>query len=191
MTNHETLQALLPWFVNGSLNEKEQAMVDQHIKNCDICLQDIEQLVNVSTLFSAPHIQHGRTEAARDRFMENLSKADDVVVKTQRSRVWLALVGFLCALTIGIQLNDPDSENFRTLGTIPDENVPVIQIVFDPEATEQAIRQILFADGNQLISGPTRHGVYRVGIIDARLANVYVARLKRHEDVMYVELESR
>ena len=39
---HHTAQELLPWFVMGTLDEDDHAMVEAHVRTCLICQRELE-----------------------------------------------------------------------------------------------------------------------------------------------------
>lgn len=48
-TDHETVDALLPWFVNGTLDDSERAKVEAHVADCDACRDNIALLRDIQT----------------------------------------------------------------------------------------------------------------------------------------------
>ena len=52
MKQHGTATKLLPWFVNGSLDESEHALVDTHLKICETCQADVQEMLYLSNLLS-------------------------------------------------------------------------------------------------------------------------------------------
>ena len=83
-----------------------------------------------------------------------------------------------------------NTDDFRTLGTKTREATPVVQIVFSPTTSEALIRKILYARDNRLISGPSRHGVYRVGVSSIETGERFVDELALNPHVMFAELET-
>ncbi len=41
---HQTTEALLPWFVNGTLKDEELASVELHLKECARCQREVDWL---------------------------------------------------------------------------------------------------------------------------------------------------
>jgi len=193
MNDHSEMQELLPWFVNGSLNEAEQSRVDAHLGECPECKLAVEQLVTVSAEFNlSTDIPDDLVDAGRrglDRFMEGLPPRRDSV-RTRRVRSAVAVCG-VAVIAIAIAFAIPGGDTFRTLSKVlpASETRPVVQVVFSPEATEKTIRELLLQDGNEVLSGPTRQGVYRVALGEGQRSDIFVARLERNPDVIFVEAE--
>jgi hypothetical protein len=77
-----------------------------------------------------------------------------------------------------------------TLSSPIAKNLPVVQIVFRSDTTEQTIRDVLLTNGNTVLSGPTRNGVYRVGTDTIQDARILMARLKSNPSILFVEVET-
>lgn len=205
MSNHSKALTLLPWFVNGTLNETEQSLVAAHLDDCEECRVAVDRLIAVSASFNAPDDvvaawEQSARPAAAD-FIDRLDEQPALPATEERSHApWFRrhVRGVIAACTViavalGITLSSPEREPFRTLsrpfsGT---ESRPIVQIVFSPDATEASIRRVLLQDGNEVLSGPTRQGVYRVALGKEQRSDVFVARLKHNPDVIYVEQETR
>ena len=41
---HKVVDVLLPWFVNGTLDDEERALVEQHLGQCERCRREVEWL---------------------------------------------------------------------------------------------------------------------------------------------------
>src|SRR2546430_12019903 len=50
---HQSSEALLPWFVNGSLDGDEHAQVQQHVQDCLRCQREAEWLREVQCAYQA------------------------------------------------------------------------------------------------------------------------------------------
>lgn len=193
MNDHSEMQELLPWFVNGSLNEAEQSRVDAHLGECPECKLAVEQLVAVSAEFNlSTDIPDDLIDAGRqgvETFLEGLPpQRDSAVAGWIRSAIAVCSVA---VVVIAIAFAIPGGDTFRTLSKVlpAAERRPVVQVVFSPEATEKTIRELLLQDGNEVLSGPTRQGVYRVALGAGQRSDIFVARLERNPDVIFVEAE--
>ena len=43
MNVHDTVERLMPWYVNGTLNEGDMAVVSQHLSSCPNCTADADE----------------------------------------------------------------------------------------------------------------------------------------------------
>lgn len=41
--NHQEIQELLPWYINGTLNDRERPLVDQHLRECADCQHELAE----------------------------------------------------------------------------------------------------------------------------------------------------
>ena len=175
MKHHETANQLLPWFINGSLNETEHTLVNAHLKICDVCQREVNELIHVSKQFNDPSIDgiwEGSRRKARAQFLTSLgahagepdiTDHHDSLRRPEKSTV-VTLASFACLLLLAsiMVFISPSEDKFETLSMTRDATTPIVQIVFSPNATNHSINKVLFAKGNTVLSGPTRHGVYRI-----------------------------
>ncbi|MBD3648140.1 MAG: zf-HC2 domain-containing protein, partial [Pseudomonadales bacterium] len=96
MKSHEEVKELLPWFVNGSLNEDEQSIVNEHLESCDECQRDIEQLLMISKEFNATvdidDDWDDYIEVSSRNFMGKLDESprkQDLPVQSRSRQPWL------------------------------------------------------------------------------------------------------
>lgn len=186
---HEEMKELLPWFVNGTLNESEQSLVHRHLDDCEECREDVQQLIELSGAFSAPDpLDRIDAAAEADAFVERLPARR----YPARSTNWLAAAACVVIVVAGLLIAIPPHQRFKTLTADPagaPGDKDVVQVVFKPDATERTIREVLLHEGNVVLSGPSRLGVYRVAVSDDE-SDVYVALLKHDPNVIFVEKET-
>lgn len=94
---HELADALLPWFVNGTLDREERAMVESHAARCDECRENIallERVRNASAMGQPiPMVPHAKPDALQ-------AALDARQAQRRRRRItWLA--GVPLAASIG------------------------------------------------------------------------------------------
>jgi anti-sigma factor RsiW len=150
---------LLPWYANRTLAGAEHAAVEEHLRGCARCRAELEFLgalraevkrgedaqpadeVGLRRLLRAV-----RREQARPRRRVALAAAAAVVIVAQG-----ALIGWLAT-------REPVIEPLGERGPAG----VVLQLRFEPGATEAQIRELLQAHDAALIDGPSALGVYRV-----------------------------
>jgi anti-sigma factor RsiW len=67
---HDEIRALLPWYVTGRLDDREQARVAAHLKTCRACQEELEfeRRLEVEVAAIPVDVEHGWTAArGRDR----------------------------------------------------------------------------------------------------------------------------
>ncbi|HKI75123.1 MAG TPA: zf-HC2 domain-containing protein, partial [Pseudomonadales bacterium] len=143
MNSHAEVQELLPWFVNGSLNEGEQSMVDTHLEECGECRVTVQELVGLSAKFSSPDQfdERWRKDASND-FMKELSRQAGAG-EAAWFRPMLAVCGALAVAAI-LLVGIPRTDAFLTLSRTEAQASPspVVQVVFAPNTPEKTIREI-------------------------------------------------
>lgn len=193
--DHDEIRELLPWFVNGTLNEDQQSAVSEHLEECRTCRDDVDELVRIAARFTVPAqtdlADHSREAALA--FTESLpAQTSSTAQATQRTG---ALVGLACAVLvagfIGIFTLMPQDLSYRTLSrTDTAADKAVIQVVFSERATEREIRHVLVAEGQRVVSGPTAQGVYRIALDKELDPRIRLARLRDSDAVIFAEMET-
>ncbi len=99
----------------------------------------------------------------------------------------MAALVLLQAGVIGALLTSGSSEQVPLSGSQPPTSAAADQVIltvaFNPQATEQAMRELLAASGAQLVAGPSALGLYSVAVPTARAAEA-AAQLRAAKDVV-------
>jgi hypothetical protein len=190
MNKHLEVTELLPWFVNGTLNEHEHSLVNEHLQECEKCNRDVIQLMETSKLFHAEPEPSGSAVAqARNDFLNKLEIESN---SARTSRRWMVPAAMAASLLVVALLLTPFSrqdEVFETLGKNSSGAGPIIQLVFDSNATEQTIRRLILSDQGRIISGPTEQGVYRIELPLDKDPQLVLQKLRSHPETKFAELE--
>jgi hypothetical protein len=146
--------------------------------------------METSRLFHAELAPSSSTVAqARSDFLDMLEIEGDSV-RTRRH--WMVPAAMAASLLVVALLLIPLSrqdEVFETLGTNKSATGPVIQLVFDSNATEQTIRRLILSEQGHIISGPTEQGVYRIELPSDSDPQRVLQTLRSHPETKFVELE--
>ena len=162
---HKVADALLPWFVNGTLKGEELALVQRHLGECARCQHEVEWLRELHAACIAGEAMPGASAAFRNlrRQLEEPMEGDSIARLRRswsRSQPWsrwaIAVLGTLL-------LSGADGPAlYRTLGarnaTVPATGSLVV--VFDPAATEAEVHRILRGAGARIVDGPTQANAY-------------------------------
>ena len=98
MVNHQAVVELIPWYVNGSLNEAETDRVNEHVAGCASCAAEIEAELQLARGIGNPPRGLERLEAAEQRSFETLTRG---IRETERSPIRLAIAaGTLFAIVV-------------------------------------------------------------------------------------------
>jgi len=153
---------LLPWYANRTLAHAEREAVEAHLRSCARCRGELALLAELRTkvkqsmdtgapddlglqrlLREARRTQRGPARPAR---RIALAVAAGVVIVVQA-----ALIGWLATREPAIE----------PLGESGPAGV-VLQVRFDPAATEARVRALLQEHDAVVIDGPSALGIYRV-----------------------------
>jgi anti-sigma-K factor RskA len=200
-SEHVAVDALLPWYVNGTLRGDELDRVVRHIEVCEQCRHEIAWLRDV---FAACAALAPIPEAAASSLAAGPSSLDGRIRgRTLRTRVsagwrspqpWmrmliaaqfagLAILGTLLAFEG--QQREPD---YRTLGGYvrPASTGEAIAVMFDPAISEAELRRVVTGVGARIVDGPTTTRAFVLEVPAARSAEV-VQKLRAEPAVRFAE----
>lgn len=195
---HKVVDALLPWYVNGTLSPEERDYVHQHVGECAQCRQEIEWLRELHSACAAAQSTPAGSLALRNlrRRLDEpppergvWSRLRRALENSTRGARWAtaALVIVLVA-SVSWALRDGESPAlYRTLSAsdVMPRNGSLI-VVFDPATTEAELRRILREADARLVDGPTRANAYVLDVpIERR--DVALRALRSERSVLLVE----
>jgi len=188
---HRAADAMLPWFVNGTLEGDELAAVEQHVHECPRCRREVDLLeqlqavcaIDAPALDATPsyRLLHERI-AGRRRLASLRDRVRGLFRPWQRAPAWAKwaiAAQFAGIVMLAVRVAMPVSEsarNFETLGAPTGHTARggTVAVVFVPEVTEAELRRIVQAAGARVVDGPTESNAYMlevpVGHRDAVLA---------------------
>ncbi len=181
---------LLPWYVNHSLDEDQRHHLEQHLRHCPRCRDEVEFLRRLRQAVQREQRHPPPGELGLKRLQRELERQ----APPPRPR-WLPTLAAAAVLVLGIALlyplipaDDPAGQ-IQLLGESDDAG-PVLQIEFAPEATEAEIRALLHDIDAVIIDGPSALGLYRIRLqdlpaddpaaLEKRLRRLQQHRLIRH-----------
>lgn len=171
---HQDVWEVLPWFVNGSLEDQELEQVERHLAGCEECrheASELQQLARIMVGSGAPMVMPD------EAFPELLSKIEEA--ERRDSVPWgrwlgpflrpvlvagLVVIVMLAALLWRQTVPRPP-EAFRTLSdptTAVESTGLRVRMVFSSEVDEGTLRSLLLEVEGQIIGGPSPYGVYTV-----------------------------
>jgi len=168
---HLSVRELLPFFINGTLSELENARVTRHVASCASCHAERDEQRRLMELMHAAPERAGDAQAAWARLERALDAESRARAQDRRVRpAWIWSIGLAAAaamvlLLTRIVLIDPDSStnDYRTLTSATPASPTgsgTIRAVFVPQATLGDIENLLDRARCQIISGPSPRGVY-------------------------------
>ncbi len=185
---HDEIEALLPWYANGTLTSAETATVEQHLAHCPACRADLEQCRALATAVQSNEESWQPAPGGFDRLMAEIDRleAKPVPVKTaspplfQRFLDWLgatpnpvrwtlalesmAVAALLLIVAVPMLKTTPEYETLSSGTEQPAAKGPRLRVVFADSATVGEIRQLLRDIDGNIVAGPTALGVYTVAL---------------------------
>ncbi len=173
---HRAADALLPWFVNGTLRDDEAALVERHVRECARCRRELELLHQLQAICASPAPApdptpaFGRlTQRIDRRPWRNLvdSFGNRLLAPWRRAPGWAkwaiaAQFAGIVALAAMIALPGREPALYQTLGApaVRAEAAGSIAVVFAPQITESDLRRVVQAAGARVVDGPTESNAY-------------------------------
>ena len=204
---------LLPWIANESAAAKDMARVEEHLRDCGECQEELsfqrqlrEAIRSEEAIVLAPQtslqklMQRIDSVADMDDEHEVALAAAEPVVARARLR-WLpiaaavqgiAIAGLLAALWS--QSRDELAAGRYSVLTTPTAAVargPVIRVVFGGNVALDEMNRVLRSIDAQIIAGPSEAGVYTLGLTagaaDKSGVDKAIAQLRADNRVMFAE----
>jgi predicted anti-sigma-YlaC factor YlaD len=192
---HEQTQELLPWYVNGTLEADESALVDAHLAECGECRADLELERALGRQVASLPVDAERGWAALADKLDTalppgLHSAPVALFRRKVTLGWAA-AGQLAsaALIIGLfvsQPSPPSEEIYHALGSSPGSASGNVVVLFNPETTEKEIRASLLKLEARMIDGPTAGGAYVLHVTEAKRGNA-LAALRASDQILLAE----
>jgi hypothetical protein len=211
---HPDISALIPWYVNGTIGERERRRVDAHLVQCAHCRDELtrEQWVyrNMTAETAVeymPAVSLNRLQARLDGI--GVAKAADAGANAgasaaakprRRSMPWPGLMAASVAvIAVALSLLAADRwlqyraraaapPAYYTVTTaVPRAPDEAIRAVFAPTITLSELQSILDEAQLRIVSGPTEAGVYSLATKSRRPVSSSLALLRSHAQVRFAE----
>lgn len=203
-------QCLLPWYVNGTLSEIENAKLNQLKSNSQDFEREVQREKQLHTKFKDKEIllsevldqeaigfsklKQKIAEDTSQSAVHFLKRAFQRINKRQRYYVFgMAASFFLClGVSLGLVLSSntilPSQDtDFYVLTDTAETKGAVLQLVFDRELSQEDINILLNDSDAELLNGPSTNGVYRVKVKTAE----HLSHWQQHAHIRWAELEGQ
>lgn len=190
---HAEVFELLPWWVNGTLDGREAALVEEHLQRCETCRRETasQQRLRDAMRHQVSNVEHA-PQASFERLWSRIEEMDRDVPRAGAGPVaapparaagwspgtlarWRLAAGVMlvvgAASVVGTVYLRPSPQGdpalFRTATTARDANTaagPRIRAVFADATTIEELAAITRAAGLTVVAGPTDAGVYTLGL---------------------------
>ncbi len=211
---HQRIWELLPWYANGSLDGREQEMVESHLAACPRCREEAltcqrtaEAVKSAGETAPSPHPvqlqrvlarieaseQERRAGAGWKARLRGLAEATPGPLRralAAQAAVILVLLGLLVWREMRPQRAPAEPVLYSTLSAPAEAPAPKagLRLMFSPQATERQIRALLAGIQGQITAGPSPLGVYTVEVPAAGdPIAVVLARLRSEPEVVFAE----
>jgi anti-sigma factor RsiW len=201
---HQAVQALLPWYLNGTLEAAEQARVQQHLAGCADCSAELafERQLREAVALAGPagDAQQGFAQLRQRIRPPTLAQRlaarwHALQAGWQGSAPWLRglVLAQACAAVLALVLlgaarqgTDGSGASYRALGDPAGTATPNLIVRFRADAPERELRAALRDSGAQLVGGPTASDAYLLAVPPAREAQA-LQRLHARPSVLLAE----
>jgi hypothetical protein len=200
---HRAADAVLPWYVNGTLKGDELAAVEQHVRQCARCRREVDLLkeldahcaVDEPVPDATPAYRRLSTRISGSRRLDAVAdRLRDLGWSWQRAPGWARwgiAAEFAGIVMLAVWLAVPGSETaalYQTLGApgARTAGVGTIAVEFVPETTESELRRIVQAAGGRVVDGPTASNAYVLQVPVGQREQV-LARLRAEPAVVLAQ----
>ena len=203
----ERVDLLLPWYLNGTLEEGEHKAVKKHLRSCSICQEELaaikrEQEIYQSAAEEAPvpqtfphliaEIEHGE-KTVWQRITALIPRPQPALATAVIATQLVVIVGLIALLTFnpgGI-----GETIYRTLSgpTAIEGKGPRISILFQDGVQEKTAREIILEINGTIVRGPSPIGIYTVELssdMSTEELQGIISSLRQKRDIIrFVEVE--
>lgn len=202
---HQDVSALLPWYVNETLGERDRERVDAHVGVCASCREDLDVQRRICAAIEARPALDYMPVASLKRLQARLDVQADLAApapgrqQTAHRLPWRGwMAASIAALAVAVALLAADrweqiearltQPKYRTVTTsAPRPRGEVIRAVFSPSITLVELQTILDEAQLRIVSGPTEAGVYSLASTSTLPVSASLALLREHSTVRFAE----
>jgi hypothetical protein len=192
---HRAAQELMPWFVNGTLDADEAALVTGHLAHCSRCQGDAAEQAELRVAAAGLAVGGGDVDRGWIQLRDRIAAPPRAAASqpaTGRGGSWKQWLPWAVALQSAVLLalvvvlfGIPRDERYHALGAPAAIVEPNAVAVFRNDATNRQIRDALRAAGARIVGGPTLTDAYLLRVETASAETL--ARLRAQPAVLSVE----
>lgn len=198
--SHQEVSELLPFYVNGSLDDAERTQLDAHLRGCLTCRAELAGEQRLMQAFRRTDSDRQQVDDGFERVMARV-RGSGAQPSQPAWRRWgrrglahaarrVAMVAMLAGVVFGIAHLEGNvglvEPSFHTLSQDRGSVVgaDVLYVAFDAKAPMTAIQEALAAVNGDVVSGPNRDNVFTVRV-PASQVETAVAALKARGGVRF------
>jgi len=211
---HPEISSLIPWYVNGSIGERERQRVDEHLPLCPECRDEVtrerwihQQMTAENAVEYMPVASLNRLQARLDGIHAEEPAGVDAAAAVPgsgepawRSMPWAGLMAASIAV-MAVALSVLAADRWVQFGaqhaaapvyyttTVATQHAPneAIRAVFSPGITLNELQTILDEAQLRIVAGPTEAGVYSLAANSRRPVSSSLVLLRGHAEVRFAE----
>jgi Putative zinc-finger len=203
---HHEVSALIPWYVNETLQERDCQRLEAHVGVCAICREDLAAQQRICAAIEAqPAIDYmpvaslKRLQARLDAQAESAPTLAPPEEQHTNRLPWRGgMAASIAVMAVAVALLAADrwaqvearlaQPNYQTVTTsAPRPQGEVIRAVFSPTITLVELQTILDEAQLRIVSGPTEAGVYSLASESTLTVRASLALLRQHSTVRFAE----
>lgn len=202
---HREISALLPWYLNETLPDRDRERVSAHVGICDSCREDLAAQRRICAAIEAQPVLDYMPVASLKRLQARLDAQAESAGQTAPPRQaarrlpwrgWMAASIAVMAVAVALLGADRWAQidarltqaKYRTVTNArPRPQGEVIRAVFTPTITLVELQTILDEAQLRIVSGPTEAGVYSLASDSTLPVSASLALLRRHSAVRFAE----
>ena len=173
----------IPWYLNGTLAAHRHARVEGHLRQCADCSRELAMQQRIRGAIAQPTKIEIAPQASFNKLWDRIGTEEsrsNVGTESPLSRVmeswrggirwcrrqWMPLMlgaqALIIVALVGVLSLKyvPDVGAYRTVTTVDNEQRPIVHVVFADTVRLSDVKDILGRSGLEVVSGPSRAGVY-------------------------------
>jgi hypothetical protein len=188
-STHESVQAMLPWYANHTLEERDRDSVEAHLEHCSACCTEVELHAAIAARICAGRDIHPAPAAGLRALMERIEAHEGSPARRwlrrlrerlqekglERALMAQAATILLLVVVLGWLVTRPEPPaEYRTLGTpagVPSIAGPQLRLELHGTMTAAELKELLLKVDGQIVHGPSPQGVYIVELTGETTGN--------------------
>lgn len=216
LPEHHEMSALITWYVNDTLDDRQRKRLQAHLVHCPACRTDLElerRIYDSMTTDAGVEYMPGpslkrlqarlnalplpaENSAAADREVHEMPSGSPAAGQAEPRRTrWIAIAASaaVIGLALGVVMIDRELRittptAYRTVTTsTPRVPAEVVRAVFAPTITLVDLQSLLDEAQLRIVAGPTEAGVYSLAATSKQPITASLETLRKHPAVRFAE----
>lgn len=197
--NEQELEALLPWYLNGTLDADEQQQIDHWLQTSEQAREALEQLQLIQQQVQEQDSVTAPIDMGWQRFKQQLPTDSQQAQKQASPFNWQRLMATAAAVVIAVQfallMNIEQPQDGRLLSgdnstvTNPAAGV-IVKVMPADDASWQALQGLLAQADASIIGGPSSMGLLTLQLSDAQPTDARIELLQSSALITHLQVVS-